>query len=822
MKKKILNLGIIISSIFAFGSLVLPKTMGEQVFASEVVYTPISDEGALRSISSTGHYKLTDDIELSSDWTPIGTSSSPFSGVLDGDGFTISNLKLSGKSQGLFGYVSGAEIKNLKISGVNYDFTTAPSDSEYFAGAIAGYATDGSVIYNCEVDGANSSTKFTTTENIDYKLTFGGVVGWLGGVATVNGTSTSSTISNVAVYDNFAFSEDLKNDFTVKIGGIAGSVNSGAKVENAVCFSNISINDISESNNLGTTYVGEIAGEVSGNETRIFNTVSSGSVSVDVKGVSYKGSVIGCLNLVPMSGNLSNIAYSQSIDFIGKESLYTAKNSSTNDYVANLPIISFSDQRLYFDNQYIYNPTENQQKIFMWYDLSNGFEDSIWCMNLSSSKSELRLQRFQNFSISISTQVDNQNLLKNTTSSTKTSFGYGDVAEFSLKLDDSNVGFYEIDKIYVNGNQIDYQILNNKSDEMTNDVALYKTESGYGLKVRSKSYTSGSFSFELVANAFEGRVYVKDSIGGSVVRFAGATNKRTFTKSSTATSAEAKAGSMYIFKNWVLYYQTSQAEAVNNNELREGYIEVDNLYWKKISPVYSSYDSENNFKYATSSLAFKFGENLTTFVMYNGDRNLRYLDQTFLLEAVFEEDPYKITFNRANDFAVKNVEKVVVNNTDISTTNNVAVVGKSDVIVIDVYVLSGYELSVETMLNSIRNDKLQPSVTTRDDVYENGKIYSFEFNTNKLDSSKMDSSEHNKFSFVLVANEEIVKNENPNLLWIIIGSSVGGVILIGVVIFIIVKVVGGRGGSSGSSGGSGKSEKPTKSSVNNDYKRYYL
>lgn len=51
--------------------------------------------------------------------TPIGTSSKPFSGIFDGNGYTISNLNITSSTTenvGLFGYVSGGTIKNVVIS----------------------------------------------------------------------------------------------------------------------------------------------------------------------------------------------------------------------------------------------------------------------------------------------------------------------------------------------------------------------------------------------------------------------------------------------------------------------------------------------------------------------------------------------------------------------------------------------------------------------------------------------------------------------------------------------------------------------------------
>ncbi|MDR3355492.1 MAG: fibronectin type III domain-containing protein, partial [Synergistaceae bacterium] len=75
-------------------------------------------------INADKYYKLVIDIDLENNsWTPIGSSSKPFSGNFDGDGKIISNLKIStnNDNQGLFGYVSGsnAVIKNVGVVGID-------------------------------------------------------------------------------------------------------------------------------------------------------------------------------------------------------------------------------------------------------------------------------------------------------------------------------------------------------------------------------------------------------------------------------------------------------------------------------------------------------------------------------------------------------------------------------------------------------------------------------------------------------------------------------------------------------------------------------
>ena len=85
-----------------------------------------ADLAAFRDIinstaSSTAYAKLTNDIELSGEWTPFAPSSGyateAFAGIFDGDFHTISGLYINSDktNQGLFGIINGATIKNLNV-----------------------------------------------------------------------------------------------------------------------------------------------------------------------------------------------------------------------------------------------------------------------------------------------------------------------------------------------------------------------------------------------------------------------------------------------------------------------------------------------------------------------------------------------------------------------------------------------------------------------------------------------------------------------------------------------------------------------------------
>lgn len=79
-----------------------------------------------------GTYLLKNDIDLSTicykvdgttandkSWTPIGTTSAPFTGTFYGNGYTISNIYINATNdyQGLFGYIENATVQDLSVTG---------------------------------------------------------------------------------------------------------------------------------------------------------------------------------------------------------------------------------------------------------------------------------------------------------------------------------------------------------------------------------------------------------------------------------------------------------------------------------------------------------------------------------------------------------------------------------------------------------------------------------------------------------------------------------------------------------------------------------
>lgn len=165
--------------------------------------TPIHDAAGLAAISNdlAGEYELAADIQLTGEWTSIGTSLAPFEGVFDGKGHTITGLTQTAYEgfMGLFGASTGT-IKNVRIEGANI------SNGNDHVGIAVGRVLGGGVIDNVftsgyvygrdhvggvagdagETDQSATVTNCLSTAYV-YATQYqaGGIVGWTKGNVTV-------------------------------------------------------------------------------------------------------------------------------------------------------------------------------------------------------------------------------------------------------------------------------------------------------------------------------------------------------------------------------------------------------------------------------------------------------------------------------------------------------------------------------------------------------------------------------------------------------------------------------------------------------------
>lgn len=268
-------------------------------------------------------------------WKPIGDLDTPFAGIFDGQGHTITGLYVNGIDEhyaGLFGCVSfPGEVMNITV------------DKSYFWGQITGgiAAFCSGTITNCHnnstIDGGGSGKVLTYSYDIDFGT--GGIVGFGKDCSVINCTNSGNVYGDgaggIIGLQNDGIIENCLNIGNIKgssIGGIVGGLfiayehGSGCEIKNctnqgaidgsggysggiAGVFEDGTIENCVNEGSVSSSayYVGGIAGAVGGNSVGVFSCRNEGSVSstgVLIGGiVGYSGGDIkNCQNNGAVSG----------------------------------------------------------------------------------------------------------------------------------------------------------------------------------------------------------------------------------------------------------------------------------------------------------------------------------------------------------------------------------------------------------------------------------------------------------------------------------------------------------------------------------------
>lgn len=247
--------------------------------------------------SNTGKYKdvtvyLDSDIEfteaLSTKFKPIGYYKSKdlysyFHGTFDGQGHTISNLKINSDSYyvGLFGYSKGTTIKNVVLDS-SCSIESAYSFNSMFIGGIIGYCisyNDPCIIEN-NVNMASIAYKGTADRHSIY---LGGIAGYLEQY-TFQSITYSVYAKNCANYGSLEYFGSGR----IHLGGIIGYLDFDCYVRNCLNYGTIIYNGTF---NYAYAYVGGIIGY---NDGFINNCVNAGLFVVDkAENTTYLGSIAG-------------------------------------------------------------------------------------------------------------------------------------------------------------------------------------------------------------------------------------------------------------------------------------------------------------------------------------------------------------------------------------------------------------------------------------------------------------------------------------------------------------------------------------------------
>jgi len=208
-------------------------------------------------------------------WRPIGTAGNYFyfSGIFDGNGHSITGMRIKDASAsyvGLFGYISGGTVKNLRM--VNADIQDT---SVYCAGTIAGYVYN-ATIENIAVDNLLMNVE---ADPVQALCLYGSIIG---------------NADNTTINKSYASGEMTVsgNDGTV-CGGIVGSAGSEKKSDYSTisdCYNTATIKANSSSF--------ACAGGISGYHGTITNCVNIGTISGSnayIGAITYYGATLsGC------------------------------------------------------------------------------------------------------------------------------------------------------------------------------------------------------------------------------------------------------------------------------------------------------------------------------------------------------------------------------------------------------------------------------------------------------------------------------------------------------------------------------------------------
>ena len=254
-----------------------------------------------------GQYlKLTSDIALTGEWTPIGSSATlAFSGTFDGDGHTISGLTITDNTlgyAGLFGYtLNGVVIKNVHLTNVSINISDAAK--AVYVGALVAFikvdsnGTASSVIDNCTASGSiNVSTQ-------DKVTIVGGLTGFTDQRAAITNCGT-----DVAVTANSGTGR-------ATVGGLSAWIGIQSLFMNDYALGDVSVTTTH------ATYgnVGGAFGQVNG---IVYNVYAAGNVTLTSPDtVTYRPGAI--------AGDLAAATYADSCYYVG-DTAFGAGNGKSN------------------------------------------------------------------------------------------------------------------------------------------------------------------------------------------------------------------------------------------------------------------------------------------------------------------------------------------------------------------------------------------------------------------------------------------------------------------------------------------------------------
>ena len=270
--QEVTNLSKDVSSLTALSAV----TASGMVSGGTYKISTTADLEALATIVNGGKtcsgvtFVMSNDIDLSSiaNWTAIGNGLTKyFSGTFDGNGYEITGLTIDSTSayQGLFGYTSGATIKNLGLTEVDVTSTGAAVgalvgqavnstiQNVYTEGSVSGATYVGGLVGNalgstltsCQASGtvvgslssvgglvgilSGTITSSSSSANVSGKISAGGIVGYANSATLISvySTGTLDDTDNTDVYKTGGLVGFSVNGLTIQDSWTKASVESG-------------------------------------------------------------------------------------------------------------------------------------------------------------------------------------------------------------------------------------------------------------------------------------------------------------------------------------------------------------------------------------------------------------------------------------------------------------------------------------------------------------------------------------------------------------------------------------------------------------------
>jgi hypothetical protein len=218
--------------------------------------TLISTLAQLRAMTTTGNYKLANNIDASptssAPFAPIGFLKDPFQGTFDGNNFTINNLTVRGTGEytGMFMWAVNANFKNIRLTNVNVV-------GGHHVGGLAGYVRN--------VDLTYSYVTGTVTGNLNTDSRLGMMFGRAADFVHVSRCYATGTVNGWGRY----------------VGGFVGYIdaygiydpNEDFRASFYEVFTNVTVNPSMPSG--GSVYAGGLAGYVLGGDFQSVHTMGS-------------------------------------------------------------------------------------------------------------------------------------------------------------------------------------------------------------------------------------------------------------------------------------------------------------------------------------------------------------------------------------------------------------------------------------------------------------------------------------------------------------------------------------------------------------------